>query len=408
MADDPKGDDLKDVDFTAPWLANLRHRPDPNRVSGDLGMPRPAQELPVIASPDAAHMPPVTVDARTPPTSLVAQHDPQSRPQPEPSYYDVSMLKRPLWKWEIAAYFFFGGVSAGSYVLSRLAEWHGGPDKAHQRLTKVGTYLAMASFLPCPPLLIHDLGDPKRFHHMLRVFKPTSPMSLGSWAIVGYSGMAAAAVMREYMKQNVWHGRAPPTRLLRMADKALLVLHDAAGVPFALLVAGYTGVLLSCSANPLWSKNPWIGPLFTASAVATGAEAISLALDCTSRGDDADSAAQSALRKIDTVAHAAELACLAGFTRHAGERAKPLHRGAQRKHHLISLGGIVAAEVLKALPVSGRLRKPVRVAAAVLGLAAGFSLRWGMVMGGRDAADDPHLARAVSKPPAEKGGGRSR
>src|SRR5881392_3757695 len=89
----------------------------------------------------------------------------------EHSYYDVSFLKPPLWKWEIASYFFLGGVSAGSYILGRVAEQFGG--RRYVPLTRWGTWLAAGTILPCAPLLIHDLGDPKRFHHMLRVWKPT-------------------------------------------------------------------------------------------------------------------------------------------------------------------------------------------------------------------------------------------
>ena len=401
---DAKGDDRKDVDFTAPWVEDLRHRANPNRVE-DLQLP-PANPLanrpPAGSDLPAATASTAAADHRPAVTGAARQHDAPSAPQPEPSYYDVSMLKQPLWKWEIASYFFLGGLSAGAYILSRVADWHGGRHKPHDDMTRIGTYLALATFLPCPPLLIHDLGDPKRFHHMLRVWKPSTPMNLGTWSIVGYSGMAAAAVLREYMKDKVWPGGEPPTALLRAADKALLVVHDAAGVPFAMLVAGYTGVLLSCTSNPLWCKNPWLGPLFMSSAMATGAEAISLALDCTT--DDGRPESQSVLRKVDTAAHAAELACLGGFSKFAGEKAKPLHTGSQRKHHLMSIGGIIGAEVLKALPVNGPLRRPVRMAAAALGLAAGFSLRWAMVMGGHEAAADPHLARAVSRPGNAAGG----
>src|SRR5690349_15852418 len=294
------------VPFTAPWVENMRHRPDPNRARAEVFS---GQES-VVRQP-------------SPPAPALATGI--GPPATDASYYDVPMLKRPPWKWEIAWYFFLGGLSSGAYILSRLAERHGGKDEPYRDITRIGTYLAMASFIPCPPLLIHDLGDPNRFHHMLRVFKPSTPMNFGTWSIVGYSGMAAAAALREYLKDKAWPSGTPPTRLLNIADKSLLLLHDAAGIPFAILVAGYTGVLLSSTANPLWCKNPWLGPMFTASAIATGAEAIGLALDATSK----DSASHAALRKIDTVAHAVEGACIRGFAKHAGEAAKPLLTGGQ-------------------------------------------------------------------------------
>src|SRR6202000_1038149 len=99
---------------------------------------------------------------------------------PEHSYYDLSPLKPPVWKWQIAAYFFLGGMSAGALILARLAERFGG-GKSFQQITRFGTYAAIAAAAPCPLFLIDDLGDKSRFHHMLRVWKPTSPMNLGTW-----------------------------------------------------------------------------------------------------------------------------------------------------------------------------------------------------------------------------------
>src|SRR5689334_16118877 len=76
--------------------------------------------------------------------------------KPEPAYYNISILKSPVWKWEIATYFFLGGISAASYVLARLAERAGGD--RYRDLARAGTYIAGATWIPCAPLLIHDLG----------------------------------------------------------------------------------------------------------------------------------------------------------------------------------------------------------------------------------------------------------
>src|SRR5581483_11731146 len=122
-------------------------------------------------------------------------------PQQEHAYYDVSMLKPPVWSWEVAAYFFLGGASAGAYLLSRMADRFGGP--RHRHVVRAGTAAAAVAYLPCAPLLIADLGDPSRFHHMLRVFKPHSPMNLGAWTLTAYGGAGAAAVLREWLRGDV-------------------------------------------------------------------------------------------------------------------------------------------------------------------------------------------------------------
>ncbi len=263
--------------------------------------------------------------------------------------------------------------------------------------------------LPAPALLIHDLGDPKRFHHMLRIWKPTTPMNLGTWALTAYNGAATFEVVRQYLKSPSNRiGRADREKLSRLMNNGtLLLIHDAAGIPLALLVASYTGVLLSCTSNPLWCKNPWISPLFTASAVSTGAEAISLALDCTTRSTDgsSDSPSQRILKRVDSAAHAAEGMAMTGFSRFAGEKAATLHTGKMAAWHRFTIGGIIGAEVLKALPLRGRVRKAARMLAAILGLSAGWAMRWSFIYGGHEAANDPHTSRLASRPREPGAGG---
>ena len=384
----------RQVPWDAGWPQQLQHRPDPNRVGG-LQIPTTAPLAKTTPTAQSLPAPNATAQTRSPVPSPAQV--PQTQPgQKEPSYYDISFLKKPLWKWEIASYFFLGGLSAGAYTIARLAERAGG--EKYRDLTRAGTYVSLLAALPCAPLLIHDLGDPKRFHHMLRVFKPGTPMSLGTWTLMSYSGMATAAVVREYLRDHRVSD-ADRSKLSKLTNATLLAIHDAAGVPLALLVASYTGVLLSCTANPLWSKNPWLSPLFTASAFATGTAATQLAI--TAREGPSAEASAEALEKIDTAAHVAEAVALAGYLRHAGPMAKPLTQGKMKKHLWAAIAGIVGAELIKLLPFRGRFRKLARALSAVAGLAGGFSLRWAMVYGGHEAADDPALARQLTnaKPP---------
>ncbi len=180
----------KDVPYDAPWAKNLRHRPDPNRVTS-LQTPTPGEFMQRPAAAREIPPDPATLHGVAKPT-VTSPADPQ-KPATEPSYYDVPLLKKPVWSWEIATYFFFGGLSAGAYVLGRAAERGGG--RKYRDLTRMASYVALGTLMPCPPLLIADLGDPKRFHHMLRVWKPGTPMNFGTWSIVAYSGMAAYEVV---------------------------------------------------------------------------------------------------------------------------------------------------------------------------------------------------------------------
>ena len=311
-------------------------------------------------------------------------------PPTEPSYYDISPLKPPTWEWQIAGYFFLGGLSAGAYILARLAERFGGEE--YRAITRAGTLTAFAAALPCAPLLIVDLGDPSRFHHMLRVFKPHSPMNLGAWTLLGYSGAATLAVLREWLRGD--RTEAERSTAEKMVDGLLITVTDAAGIPLALLLAGYTGVLLSCTSNPLWSQNPWLGPLFSASALSSGASAIALLLEAGKQSEE--SSPQEAMKRIDLLGHIAEGLTMAGYLVRAGSLAQPLTAGTRAPALWGGALGLAASEVLKHLPVRGRAGSWSRMAASVLGLAGALAWRWGIVDAGHDAAKDPNLARQVS------------
>ena len=326
---------------------------------------------------------------------LVEAVPPPPAPTAAPGYYDISMLKPPVWGSDIAVYFFLGGLSAGAYLLVRSAERFGGD--RYRRLTQAGTVVAVLAAAPCAPLLIADLGDPKRFLNMLRVFKPHSPMNLGAWTLTAYTGVSVLALLREWLRGD----SEPADRSVagNLLDAALVTMCDAAGAPLAILLAGYTGVLLSATSTPVWSKNPWLGAMFTASAVNTGAAAVSLALDAwgAATGAAHDDDAHAALQRIDTAAHAAEAVTLMGFHASAGDLAKPLTTGKAALPFWGGAAAMTAAEVLKLLPLRGRNRRWADAASALCGLAGGFALRWSMVHAGPLSANDPEAARRASR-----------
>src|SRR3954452_1945523 len=107
-------------------------------------------------------------------------------------YYGLPLLKRPTWTWEVPVYFWVGGAAGASALIGAVAGRMG----AGQRLARDARWMAAAGSALSPPLLISDLGRPERFLNMMRVFKPDSPMSVGSWTLLTFgtaSGAAAAA-----------------------------------------------------------------------------------------------------------------------------------------------------------------------------------------------------------------------
>ncbi|MFB9322665.1 NrfD/PsrC family molybdoenzyme membrane anchor subunit [Cryptosporangium minutisporangium] len=174
------------------------------------------------------------------------------------SYYGRQILKSPVWKDDIAYYFFLGGLSAGSALLAA-----GGDLTDRPALRRSGRLGGLVALIGGTYYLIADLGRPERFHHMLRVAKPTSPMSMGTWVLSAYGGALGAAAVAEVVPAR-WRRLATLTRsTARPAGLAAAVLAPA--------VASYTAVLLSHTAVPFWNTAKDELPfVFVGSAAASG------------------------------------------------------------------------------------------------------------------------------------------
>jgi formate-dependent nitrite reductase membrane component NrfD len=177
------------------------------------------------------------------------------------SYYGLPVLKAPVWTWEVALYFFIGGVSGMSAALALAAQLFG-KDPA---LIRMALWVGFIGSAICPMLLIADLGRPSRFLNMLRVFKLQSPMSMGAWILVAFSGCVFMALAAHEL---VLHGYTLPLVIaIRWAGEITAAITG-------LLLAAYTGVLIGATANPVWSHHHrTISPHFLTSGLG-GAGAI--------------------------------------------------------------------------------------------------------------------------------------
>jgi formate-dependent nitrite reductase membrane component NrfD len=192
----------------------------------------------------------------------VSKHSRRERiePRADPSsYYGRPILKPPAWDWRIPAYLFTGGLSAGSTLLSCGADLSG-----RSRLRGRARIAALAGLGASTYFLVSDLGRPERFHYMLRVAKPTSPMSVGTWIIAGYSPGIGLAALSELLPGR-WRAISAGRLLRRLARPA--GLSSAAVAP---ALASYTAVLLSQTAVPAWhAAHPFLPFVFTGSAAAS-------------------------------------------------------------------------------------------------------------------------------------------
>jgi hypothetical protein len=173
------------------------------------------------------------------------------------SYYGRPILKRPRWKApHMPGYLYLGGLSGAAATMAALADATG-----RERLSLTGRLTAATAAVGGSALLIAELGRPERFLHMLRVFKPTSPMSVGSWVLAAHGGLTGAAAA------SALTGIAPP-------------LGRAAGVGAALtgpVLATYTGVLIADTAVPAWHEGYRHLPLLFAGSALASAGAAAMA-----------------------------------------------------------------------------------------------------------------------------------
>jgi formate-dependent nitrite reductase membrane component NrfD len=305
-------------------------------------------------------------------------------------YYSIPMLKRPLWGWHIALYFFSEGISAGSFVISTMAEMFGGG--RYDKLVRRARLISFATLLPCPPLLIADLGRPERFHHMLRVIKPSSPMSLGAWTMAAYGLPVAMAAVIEAADRL-------PEPLKRLAERLPVRFIVLTGLPAAIIMVAYPGVLLSATSTPVWSQSRFLGPLIACSSMSSATAALVLAI---SGGREYDAHSERTLRNLETITGLCETAVLALYLRSCGKAAEPLTRGRHAKRFWIAAVGAGIGVPLAFRTVEAAAdKRPGRLAgitATLLTLAGGLMLKWVVVHAGRDSADDPAAAREATQP----------
>ncbi len=300
----------------------------------------------------------------------------------DPGYYGLPILKRPFWKWEIALYFFFEGVSAGSFILCTVA---GLKDKDRlASLIRGGRFLSFGTMVLCPPLLIVDLGRPERFHHMLRIWKKTSPMNHGAWALSGY-GMVSSLLALLAVPQSAlpfgWGAGLLGALQRWMPARWIGVL----GLPFAWTMVSYPGVLLETTANPVWSRSHFLGPLFAASSMSSGSAALTLL----SYGSS-DHGLHKALGTFEDVATVAEAAAVGLYLGTAKRAARPLWKGKQR---LLFWAGAVGLGILAPVILRRSRSKVVREAVApLLTIAGSLALKWSVTYAGQESALDPEMA----------------
>jgi formate-dependent nitrite reductase membrane component NrfD len=286
-----------------------------------------------------------------------------------PAIVQGPMMKAPVWSREVPVYFWFGGMAAGASFVGVACDLVG-----DERSARVARKVALAALLPSPPLLIKDLGRPERFYNMLRIFKPRSPMSMGSWCLTVFGSLASASVGADILKR-------------RRTAQTLGV----ATAFFGGYLGSYTGVLLAATAVPVWARSRlFLGPIFVSTAALTGAATTRLVLTAT--GLPVDHPTCEALGRVESAAIAAELLLSQANQHHLGDLASVLEEGAGagwfRRAQWLARAGL-AARLLR-----HRAPGPLEQVASVAFLSAALCFRLAWVDSGRTSAqDDEAVAR---------------
>jgi hypothetical protein len=287
------------------------------------------------------------------------------------SYYGRPILKKPVWTHEIAAYLFTGGLAAGSSLVAAAADLTGRP-----ALRRAGRGTAMAALLASTGLLVMDLGRPERFLNMLRVAKPTSPMSVGSWVLTAYGGAATGAVAAE-----VAQAVAPRGRVLGPLAGAVSTAGRPAGLAAAALapaLATYTAVLLADTAVPSWHEAyPQLPFVFAGSALASGAGVGLIAAPTREVGPAQRLAVMGAGMEMLAARSVRHQLGLLSEPYTTGRAGRLLHAG-----ELLTAGGVAGA-------VLGGRSRVVRAVSGISLLAAAAVTRFGIFEGGVVSTEDP-------------------
>lgn len=283
----------------------------------------------------------------------------QNAPEVAESYYGQPVINPPIWEErDIAGYLFTGGLAGAASIVAAGADLTGRPVLA--RRSRLCATAAVGMSLAA---LVHDLGRPKRFLNMLRVFKPTSPMSVGVWILTAYAPLAGIAAASDVF------GRA------RLGGRIAGL--GAAGLGAG--VASYTAALLSDTAVPAWHEGRRELPfVFVGSAASAAAGFALLAAPTEARGPAG---------RLALLGGGLELAAEQLMERRMGLAAETMHQ--EPAHRRLRAAKILTAAGALGAATIGRRSRTASVTSGAALLAGSALTRFGIFAAGMESARDP-------------------
>jgi hypothetical protein len=288
-------------------------------------------------------------------------------PRAEPaSYYGRPVIKPPVWTWEIPCYLFTGGLAGASAALGSAASAAG-----NRPLARRAWLVAFAGVTASPVLLVADLGRPERFLNMLRMFKLTSPMSVGSWILTASGAATALATAHELFG---WFRRVGP-------------LGKAASPILGPALATYIAVLFADTAVPVWHEGHRELPFVFAGSAMASAGAAAVALTPRTHAGPA--------RRLSVAGAALELAAAAAMQRRVGDLGEPLRTG--RGGRFARTGRALTAAGASLIALRSRRTRAAAVLGGAAVLVGALGERWAMFEAGKASAADPKYTVAPQR-----------
>ncbi|HKU60311.1 MAG TPA: NrfD/PsrC family molybdoenzyme membrane anchor subunit [Gemmatimonadales bacterium] len=286
-------------------------------------------------------------------------------------YQSRPVTKPPNWHGLVTLDMVLNNLSTGLFLVGAIGEL--ADPVAFGPLAPLVYPLALLFLLGDLVSLVLDLGDPKRFHHMLRVWKPSSPMSLGTWVLAAYAVpvtlLAVASVL--------------PFAIGGVGFDLVRRILLAVGSVLAVIVAAYKGVLFSTTAQRGWEEARWLGGYLINSALGLGAAALLLLATLTGH----EAALMDGLRLAARLLLALNLVAIVLLARDVRAPLRAAH-GADGIAGLALLA--IGAGVLLPFLLVGA-RGPVGVAVALgLMLAGAIAVRHAIVQMPHRLAGMPH------------------
>lgn len=294
---------------------------------------------------------------------------PRAEPQ---SYYGQPVLKEPVWKPEIPFYFYTGGLGGASAGLALLSELRG-----NRELARRAWITALAGISASPPLLISDLGRPARFLNMLRMFKVTSPMSVGSW-ILAASGLSTALAVGSEL-----------TGLYPALGRGAKIASALLGLP----LSTYTAGLFANTSVPVWHGARFTLPFVFAGSSAASAGAAGTMLTPLRQAGPA--------RRLAVGGAVVSVGAALAMERTLGDVGEPYKTGLSGK--LSRAAGALSLAGAALIAARGRRSRAAAIAGGAVVTAGVITERWAVFKAGFQSAADPKYTVGPQRARIERG-----